>query len=71
MRLLFLDILEHGFAHRPQWISRIQDMQNNIRRIDDFVQFTVDSARSALLVNGFVVIGVGGCRIDDHWLAGT
>lgn len=40
---LLLDILQNRFAHRSDWISRVEYVEDNVRRIDDFVKFAIDT----------------------------
>ena len=40
---LLPDILQNRFAHRSDWISRVEYVEDNVRRIDDFVKFAIDT----------------------------
>ena len=40
---LLLDILQNRFTHRSDWISRVEYVEDNVRRIDDFVKFAIDT----------------------------
>ena len=44
MGLLLLDILQNGLAHRPKRVSCIKNMEDDIRRVDNFVQFAIDTS---------------------------
>jgi len=41
---LLFDILQNGFAHRSNWISRVEYMEDDIRRVDDLVKLAVDTS---------------------------
>ena len=41
--LLFFNVLQNRFAHRSDWISRVEYVEDNVRRIDDFVKFAIDT----------------------------
>jgi hypothetical protein len=60
MRLLLSQILHNRLTPRPHRVSRIQDMDDNIGRIEDFVQFTPDSSRGPFRVYRFTGCGGGG-----------
>ena len=43
MSFLLLDILQNGFTHRSDWISRVKDVEDNVGRVDNFVKLAVDT----------------------------
>ena len=43
MSFLLLDVLQHRFAHRSDWISSIEYVEDNVRRVDDFVKLAIDA----------------------------
>ena len=42
MSFFLFDIVQNGFAHRSQRVSCVEDMEDNIRRVDDLVEFAID-----------------------------
>jgi len=44
MSFLLFDILQNRFAHRSNWISRVEYMEDDIRRIDNFVKLAIDTS---------------------------
>lgn len=42
MSFFLFDILQHRFAHRSNWISSIEYVEDNVGRVDDFVKLAVD-----------------------------
>ena len=59
MRFLLLNELEHGLAKSTHGVACIQYVQNNIRRVDDLVEFSVNSSRCSLGVNWLIVVCMG------------
>jgi len=43
MSFLLLDILQDGFTHGSNWISRIEYMKDDVRRVNDLVKLAVDT----------------------------
>lgn len=37
------DILQHGFTHRSDWISSVEYVEDNVGRVDDFVELAIDT----------------------------
>ena len=58
VRFLLLDVLEDGFAHGTEGIASVEDVEDDIGRVDDFVQLTVDPTRRPFGVDRLVVVGV-------------
>jgi len=58
VRLFLLDIVQDRLAHCPQRVPGIKDMQNHIRRVNDFVEFAINPARCALGIDRLKVVGV-------------
>lgn len=57
--LFLLNILQHGFAHRTKRVASVQDVENDVRGINDFVQLSVNSTRCAFLIDRLVIICMG------------
>lgn len=60
VRLLLTDVLENAFAQRTQGVPRVQYVEDDVGRVDDLVQLTIDSTRRALSVDGFDSVRI--CR---------
>ena len=58
MSFFFFDIVQYRFTQGTQWISGVNNMQNNIRGVDDFIEFSIYSTRCALGIDGFNVISM-------------
>ena len=58
MSFLLLDILQDGLAHRPDWIACVEDVKNNVRRVDDLVKLAIDTPRRSFRVDRLDVVGV-------------
>lgn len=52
MCLFLSQVLDDGLTSRTERISCIQDMDNDIGRIEDFVEFTPDTSGCTLGVDG-------------------
>jgi hypothetical protein len=49
--LLLAEILDNRLAPRPKRIPRVENVDDNVRRVEDLVEFSPDSARRALGVH--------------------
>jgi hypothetical protein len=58
VRLFLLDVVQDRLTHRPQRVPSIQDVEDDIGRVDDFVEFAINSPRSAFGVDGLNIICV-------------
>lgn len=75
MRLLLPQKLHNGFTPRPERVPRVQHVDDHVRRVEDFVELSPDSAGGAFGVDGFggeVANGVegGGGFGEVFWLFG-
>lgn len=64
MRFFLFDIFQHRIAHGPKWITGVEYMKNNIRRVNNLVKLAVNPSRCALCVDRFDVIAVS-LSFDD------
>jgi hypothetical protein len=48
VRLLLAEILDYRLAPRPERIPRVEHVNDDIRRVEDLVEFSPDTARCAL-----------------------
>ena len=58
VRLLLLDELEHRLTESAHRIPSVDDMNDHVRGVNDFVELAVYTTRSALSVNRLDVVGV-------------
>ena len=58
MGFLLFDILQHRLAHRSDWISGIEDVEDNVGRVNDFVKLAIDTPRGSFRVNRLDVVCV-------------
>ena len=59
MRLLLLDKLEDRLAHGAEGVASVEDVEDDIRGVDDLVELAVDAAGGPLCVDGLEEVGVG------------
>ena len=64
MRLLLLDELEDRLAHGAEGVASVEDVEDDIRGVDDLVELAVDAAGRPLGVDGLEEVGVG-LRLED------
>lgn len=60
MRLFLSQVLDDGFTPRTQRISCIQDMDNDIGRIQNFIELTPDTSGCTLGIDGLTRSRGGG-----------
>jgi hypothetical protein len=58
MCLLPLDEIQDGLTHGTQRIASVQNVENDIGRINDLVEFAVYTTRSAFGIDRFDIIGM-------------
>ena len=58
MGFFLFDILQHIFAHRSDWISSIEYVEDNVGRVDDFAKLAIDPPWGSFRVNRLDVVGV-------------
>jgi hypothetical protein len=51
VRLLLLEEIEDGPAHRAHWVACVEDVDDDVRRVEDLVELSPDPARLALGVD--------------------
>lgn len=59
MSFLLFDILQHRLAHSSDWISSVEYVEDNVRRVDDFVKLAIDTPRGSFRVNRLDVVCMG------------
>lgn len=42
MRFFLFDILQNRITHGPKWITGVEDMKDNIRRVNNFVKLAIN-----------------------------
>lgn len=58
MRFFLFDIVQNRITHGPKWITGVEDMKDNIRRVNDFVKLAINPSRCAFCVDRFDVIAI-------------
>jgi hypothetical protein len=58
MSFFLFDILQHRFAHRPDWITSIEYVEDNVGRVDDFIKLAIDTPGGPFRINRLDVVGV-------------
>lgn len=59
VRFFFADVLQDTLAKRPERIAGVDNMEDNVRGVDDLVQLTIDTSRCALGEYWFDQVRIG------------
>ena len=51
MRLLLPDVFQYRLAKRAHRIASVDDMNDDVRRVDDLVKLAIDTARGPLRID--------------------
>ena len=51
MRLLLPDVFQYRLAKRAQRIASVDDMNDDVRRVDDLVELAIDTARGSFRID--------------------
>jgi hypothetical protein len=58
MRLFFCNVVKNRLAHSTHGVASVQNMKNDIRRINNLVEFSIYPTRCAFCIYRLNIVGV-------------